>query len=80
MCCLAVFMANCVLDENYVGIVSDEEKKADPFLVIPLFDRLAVVLLFFYWWTFSGVSSTEGLGSAIGGYNVSTINPSYLYY
>lgn len=32
----------------------------DPFLVIPKFDRLAVVILFYMWWMLSGIASTEG--------------------
>uniref|UniRef100_A0A183GQN0 MFS domain-containing protein n=1 Tax=Heligmosomoides polygyrus TaxID=6339 RepID=A0A183GQN0_HELPZ len=58
-------IANTVLVEDYVGIISDDEKKEDPFLVIPKFDRLAVVILFYMWWMLSGIASTEGLAAPI---------------
>lgn len=62
---ISVLIANTVLVEDYVGIISDDEKKEDPFLVIPKFDRLAVVILFYMWWMLSGIASTEGLAAPI---------------
>uniref|UniRef100_A0A0K0D6S6 MFS domain-containing protein n=1 Tax=Angiostrongylus cantonensis TaxID=6313 RepID=A0A0K0D6S6_ANGCA len=62
---LSVLITNIVLVEDYVGIISDEEKKEDPFLVIPKFDRVAVLLLFYMWWLLCGVASTEGLAAPI---------------
>ena len=62
---VALILANLVLVEDYAGIISDEDKKEDPFTVIPRFDRVAVALLFFYWWMFSGIASTEGLAAPI---------------
>ena len=68
-------LTNAILSEDYAGIISDEEKKGwylsrfnqiiieDPFLVIPKFDHMAVLLLFLYTWVYSGFASTEGLAS-----------------
>ncbi|VDM76613.1 unnamed protein product [Strongylus vulgaris] len=57
---LSVFVVQTFFVEDYVGIISDEEKKEDPFLVIPKYDRIAVTLLFYMWWMLCGVASTEG--------------------
>ncbi|CAJ0603064.1 unnamed protein product [Cylicocyclus nassatus] len=62
---LSVFLVQIYFVEDYAGIISDEEKKQDPFLVIPKFDRLAVIYLFYVWWMLCGVASTEGLASPI---------------
>ncbi|KHJ78134.1 hypothetical protein OESDEN_22246, partial [Oesophagostomum dentatum] len=37
----------------------------DPFLVIPKFDRVAVILLFYVWWMLSGIAGTQGLAAPI---------------
>ncbi|VDL72389.1 unnamed protein product [Nippostrongylus brasiliensis] len=39
---LSVVLVNTLFVEDYAGIISDDEKKGDPFLVIPKFDRVAV--------------------------------------
>ncbi|XGW29436.1 hypothetical protein V3C99_008894 [Haemonchus contortus] len=57
---LSVILANTVFVEDYVGIISDDEKKEDPFLIIPKFDRVAVGLLFYMWWMMCGVASSGG--------------------
>ena len=62
---LALILVNLILVEDYAGIISDEEKKEDPFTVIPRFDRVAVAVLFFCWWIFSGIWGTESLASPI---------------
>ncbi|WKY06931.1 hypothetical protein Q1695_006815 [Nippostrongylus brasiliensis] len=62
---LSVLLVQGVFVEDYVGIISDEEKKEDPFLVIPKFDRLATVTLFYMWWLLAGIASTEGLAPPI---------------
>ncbi|KAK5972863.1 MFS domain-containing protein [Trichostrongylus colubriformis] len=62
---ISVFVVHTVLVEDYVGIISDDEKREDPFLVIPKFDRIAVLLLFFMWWMLCGAASTEGLAAPI---------------
>ncbi|KHJ94121.1 hypothetical protein OESDEN_05953 [Oesophagostomum dentatum] len=62
---LSIFLVQTLFVEDYVGIISDEEKKEDPFLVIPKFDRIAVILLFYMWWMLSGIASTEGLAAPI---------------
>ncbi|KAL6738139.1 hypothetical protein Aduo_011718 [Ancylostoma duodenale] len=62
---LSVILANTVFVEDYAGIISDDEKKEDPFLVIPKFDRIAVCLLFYMWWMMCGVASTGGLAAPI---------------
>ncbi|KJH43775.1 hypothetical protein DICVIV_10204 [Dictyocaulus viviparus] len=62
---LSVLIVYITFVEDYVGIISDEEKKDDPFLVIPKFDRIAVLLLFYMWWLLCGVASTEGLAAPI---------------
>ncbi|CAD6194943.1 unnamed protein product [Caenorhabditis auriculariae] len=58
---LSIFVAYVYLVEDYVGIISDEEKKEDPFMVLPKFDRLAVAFLFFVWWYVYGVVSVSSL-------------------
>ncbi|KAK6059032.1 hypothetical protein COOONC_03338, partial [Cooperia oncophora] len=62
---ISIFVVHIVLVEDYVGIISDDEKKEDPFLVIPKFDRVPVLLLFYMWWMLCGVASTEGLAAPI---------------
>ncbi|KAK5970800.1 Major facilitator superfamily domain-containing [Trichostrongylus colubriformis] len=70
---ISVFVVHTVLVEDYVGIISDDEKREDeketipedPSLVIPKFDRIAVLLLFFIWWMLCGAASTEGLAAPI---------------
>ncbi|PIO65500.1 hypothetical protein TELCIR_12826, partial [Teladorsagia circumcincta] len=62
---VSVFVVQTMFVEDYVGIISDDEKKEDPFLVIPKFDRTPVVLLFYLWWMLCGVASTEGLAAPI---------------
>uniref|UniRef100_A0A7I5EAQ0 MFS domain-containing protein n=1 Tax=Haemonchus contortus TaxID=6289 RepID=A0A7I5EAQ0_HAECO len=62
---LSVILANTVFVEDYVGIISDDEKKEDPFLIIPKFDRVAVGLLFYMWWMMCGVASSGGLSAPI---------------
>lgn len=37
----------------------------DPFLVIPQFDRTAILLLFFFWWIYSAMASFESLAAPI---------------
>lgn len=56
---------NTVFVEDYAGIISDDEKKEDPFLVIPKFDRVAVCLLFYMWWMMCGVASSGGLSAPL---------------
>lgn len=63
--CFGILLTNLVLVEDYAGIITDEEKRADPFTIIPRFDRQAVCVLFFYWWMLCGIGSTEGLASPI---------------
>nr|CDJ82595.1 Major facilitator superfamily MFS-1 domain containing protein [Haemonchus contortus] len=62
---VSVFLVHAVFVEDYVGIISDDEKKEDPFLVIPKFDRVPVLLLFYMWWMLCGIASTEGLAAPI---------------
>ncbi|WKY06937.1 hypothetical protein Q1695_006817 [Nippostrongylus brasiliensis] len=62
---LSVVLVNTLFVEDYAGIISDDEKKGDPFLVIPKFDRVAVVLLFYLWWMMCGVASAGGLSAPI---------------
>ncbi|KAK6746643.1 hypothetical protein RB195_000114 [Necator americanus] len=61
----SILLVQVFFVENYVGIISDDEKKGDPFLVIPKFDRIAVLFLFYTWWMLCGVASTEGLAAPI---------------
>ncbi|KAL6738140.1 hypothetical protein Aduo_011719 [Ancylostoma duodenale] len=42
---LSIMLVQTFFVEHYVGIISDEEKKEDPFLVIPKFDRIAVIFM-----------------------------------
>ncbi|KAK6023427.1 hypothetical protein OSTOST_10787, partial [Ostertagia ostertagi] len=56
---VSVFVVHAMFVEDYVGIIKD------PFLVIPKFDRTAVLLLFYLWWMLCGVASTEGLAAPI---------------
>ncbi|KAK5972864.1 MFS domain-containing protein [Trichostrongylus colubriformis] len=62
---VSVILANTVFVEDYAGIISDDEKKEDPFLIIPKFDRIAVCLLFFMWWMMCGVASSGGLSAPV---------------
>ncbi|CAI4223859.1 unnamed protein product [Auanema sp. JU1783] len=68
MCLVNIVFIICIrlfLVEDYAGIISDESKKSDPFLIIPKFDKVAVAIMFFVWWILSGVSSTQGLAAPI---------------
>ncbi|CAJ0937304.1 unnamed protein product, partial [Mesorhabditis belari] len=49
ICLICVIILHTIFEENYVGIISDDEKAQNPWLVIPKFDRIPVGILFFVW-------------------------------
>ncbi|CAD6190734.1 unnamed protein product [Caenorhabditis auriculariae] len=58
-------LAKLCIDEDYVGIISNEEKTDDPFFVMPKFERLPVILLFYMWWLMCGVVCIESLAAPL---------------
>ncbi|CAJ0923808.1 unnamed protein product, partial [Mesorhabditis belari] len=46
---ICVILLVTIFEENYVGIISDDEKTSNPWLVIPKFDRAPVLVMFYLW-------------------------------
>ncbi|EGT59779.1 hypothetical protein CAEBREN_30293 [Caenorhabditis brenneri] len=61
----SILLTYFCLEENYVGIISKEEKSQDPYFVLPKFDRLPVLLLFYMWWLMCGVVCVESMAAPV---------------
>ncbi|EFP04916.1 hypothetical protein CRE_07983 [Caenorhabditis remanei] len=61
----SILLTYFFLEENYVGIISEEEKNQDPYFVLPKFDRLPVLLLFYMWWLMCGVVCVESMAAPV---------------
>ncbi|UMM29141.1 hypothetical protein L5515_011653 [Caenorhabditis briggsae] len=62
---ISIILTYFFLEENYVGIISEEEKSQDPYFVLPKFDRLPVLLLFYMWWLMCGVVCVESMAAPV---------------
>ncbi|CAJ0582809.1 unnamed protein product, partial [Mesorhabditis spiculigera] len=58
ICIICLVLLFTVFREDYVGIYSAEEKKSDPFLVIPKYDGRPVAVCFYLWFCLCMVSTT----------------------
>lgn len=61
----SILLTYFYLEENYVGIISKEDKTSDPYFVLPKFDRLPVLLLFYMWWLMCGVVCVESMAAPV---------------
>uniref|UniRef100_A0A8R1DK84 Major facilitator superfamily (MFS) profile domain-containing protein n=1 Tax=Caenorhabditis japonica TaxID=281687 RepID=A0A8R1DK84_CAEJA len=61
----SILLTYFCLEENYVGIISKEDKTSDPYFVLPKFDRLPVILLFYMWWLLCGVVCVESMSAPV---------------
>ncbi|CAI2349995.1 unnamed protein product [Caenorhabditis sp. 36 PRJEB53466] len=61
----SILLTYICLEENYVGIISQEEKTSNPYFVLPKFDRLPVLLLFYMWWLMCGVVCVESMSAPV---------------
>ncbi|CAB3409919.1 unnamed protein product [Caenorhabditis bovis] len=62
---LAIVLTYFFLEENYIGIVSSKEKTSDPYFVLPKYDRLPAVFLFYVWWLMCGVVCVESMAAPL---------------
>ncbi|CAI5448353.1 unnamed protein product [Caenorhabditis angaria] len=61
----SVILTIFCLKENYVGIISNEDKSSDPFFVLPKFDRSPVFLLYYMWWLLCGTVCVESMAAPL---------------
>uniref|UniRef100_A0A914VZ74 Major facilitator superfamily (MFS) profile domain-containing protein n=1 Tax=Plectus sambesii TaxID=2011161 RepID=A0A914VZ74_9BILA len=61
---IVIFLLQFMFVEKYAGIISDEQKKANPYTVLPKFDLPAALVCIFLWFIQQSISTTNEVISA----------------